>query len=86
MEAGAAGSATLCPGPPPPGPKRHTCGVPRDTHGVSVTFGTQPRMVSLESIHRTNAEVELKAVSTPPTLGIFGFVVMVVFILRGRSD
>lgn len=73
MEAGAAGSTTLCPGPPPPGPKRHTCGVPGDTHGVSVTFGTQSRMVSLKFIHRTNAEVELKAVSTPPTLGDLWF-------------
>ena len=67
------GSATLCPGPPAPGPKRHTCGAPGDARGVSVTFGTQPRTVSLEFVRRTNAEAELRAGSTPPTLGDLWF-------------
>lgn len=53
---------------------------PGDTHGASVTSGTQLG-AALKCIHRTNAEVELKAMSTS-TLGV----VMVVFILRGRSD
>lgn len=70
VEAGAAGSATLCPGPPPPGPRRHACGAPGDTRGVPISFGTQPRTVSLKVTHRTNAEVELKAASTLPTLGV----------------
>lgn len=73
VEAGAAGSATLCPGPPPPGPRRHACGAPGDTRSVSISFGTQPRTVSLKFTHRTNAEVELKAASTLPTLGVLWF-------------
>ena len=40
---------------------------------VSPAFGTQPRTVSLKFTHRTNTEVELKAVSTLPTLGVLWF-------------